>query len=163
MSTKNSGKFLLGSIITFVIVFGLVSVLLSTMLSVANSVVKPESMAAEDVVARIAPVAQVHVGEAPAAAPAPVATPAPAATASTGGNGEKVVKASCAVCHGTGMMSSPKLGDAEGWAPRIEKGIDTLYANAINGLNMMPARGGNGALSDDEVKAAVDHMVSLAK
>jgi cytochrome c5 len=61
------------------------------------------------------------------------------------------------------MMSSPKLGSAGDWAPRIEQGMDTLYKHAINGLNMMPARGGRPSLTDDEVKAAVDHMVSLVK
>ena len=39
-----------------------------------------------------------------------------------------------------------------------------MYANAINGFQgatgMMPGKGGNPALSDEEVKAAVDHMVS---
>lgn len=160
MSTQNSGKFFVGSIITFVIVFALVNVLLSAMQGVANSSVAPESMAAEDVVERIKPVAQVNVGEAPVvvAAAAPVADAAPA-----GGAGEKVVAQACALCHNTGMMSSPRLGNAEDWAPRIEKGIDVLYANALDGLNMMPARGGNPSLSDDDVKAAVDHMVSLAK
>jgi cytochrome c5 len=69
----------------------------------------------------------------------------------------------CSVCHGSGMMSSPKLGSAGDWAPRIEQGMDTLYKHAINGLNMMPARGGRPSLTDDEVKAAVDHMVSLVK
>ncbi|RLA11389.1 MAG: cytochrome c5 family protein, partial [Gammaproteobacteria bacterium] len=67
------------------------------------------------------------------------------------------------MCHSTGMMNSPKLGNATDWAPRIEKGMDTLYSNAINGLNMMPARGGNPNLSDDEVKAAVDYMLSEAQ
>lgn len=53
-----------------------------------------------------------------------------------------------------------KIGDADAWAPRIEKGMDKVYANAINGFNMMPARGGNAGLSDDDVKAAVDHMIA---
>ena len=42
-----------------------------------------------------------------------------------------------------------------------------LYEHALNGFfepvdTEMPARGGNAALSDDEVRAAVDYMVALA-
>jgi len=156
MSTQKSGKFFIGSIITFVIVFGLINVLLSSIQDVAKHVVTPESMTDEDIAARIKPIAQVYIGEAPVVV-------APVVEASSGNNGEKIVTQVCAMCHSTGMMSSPKLGDADGWAPRIEKGIDALYDNAINGINMMPAKGGNPALSDDEVKAAVDHMVALVK
>ncbi len=154
MSAQNTGKFFVGSIVIFVIVFGLINVLLSTMQDVAKNVVTPASMTDEDIAERIKPVAEVYVGE----APAPVATAAP--TSMTGG---EVVAQVCALCHSTGMMSSPKLGKASDWAPRIEKGIDVLYSNAINGLNMMPARGGRPDLSDDDVKAAVDHMLSQVK
>jgi len=154
MSAQNSGKFFVGSIVTFIIVFGLENVLLSTMQDVAKNVVTPASMTAEDIAERIKPVAEVYVGE----APAPVAAPAAASM-----SGEQVVTQVCLMCHGTGMMSSPKLGKASDWAPRMEKGVDTLYANAINGLNMMPARGGRPDLSDDDVKAAVDHMLSQVK
>lgn len=157
MASQNSGKFFVGSIVTFLIVFGVAKIILSTMQCIENKVVTPESMEAEDIVERIKPVAQVYIGEAPVVVAAPVSE-APAA-----GGGAQVVTQVCAMCHATGMMSSPKLGDADGWAPRIEKGIDTLYSNAINGLNMMPARGGNPSLSDDEVKSAVDHMLSLVK
>ena len=154
MSAQNTGKFFVGSIVTFIIVFGLINVLLSTMQDVAKNVVTPASMTDEDIAERIKPVAEVYIGE----APAPVATAAPASM--TGG---EVVAQVCALCHSTGMMSSPKLGKASDWAPRIEKGIDTLYSNAINGFNMMPARGGRPDLSDDDVKAAVDHMLSQVK
>jgi cytochrome c5 len=41
--------------------------------------------------------------------------------------------------------------------------MDTLYNNAIMGINAMPAQGGNSSLSDDEVKAAIDHMVALVQ
>lgn len=154
MSSQNSDKFFVGSIIVFLIVFGLENVLLSTMQSVAKSVVTPASMTAEDVTERIKPVADVYVGEAPA-----VVAAAPATSMS----GEEIVSQVCAMCHSTGMMSSPKLGKASDWAPRMEAGTEALYSNAINGLNMMPARGGRPDLSDDDVKAAVDHMLSLNK
>jgi len=154
MSSQKSGKFFVGSIITFIIVFGLENVLLSAMQSVAKNVVTPASMTAEDVAERIKPVAEVYVGE------APVVVAAPATSSMSGG---EVVAQVCAMCHSTGMMSSPKLGKASDWSPRIEKGVDSLYSNAINGFNMMPARGGRPDLSDDDVKAAVDHMLSQLK
>ena len=156
MDSQNSGKFFVGSIVTFIIVFGLIKVILSTMLDIEKKVVTPESMAADDVAERIKPVAEAYIGE------APVVVAAPVEVASVGG-GEKIVTQVCAMCHATGMMSSPKLGDADGWAPRLEQGIETVYSNAINGLNMMPARGGRPDLSDDDVKLAVDHMVSLVQ
>ena len=156
MDTQKSSKFFVGSIVIFLILFLLVKVILSTMLDMGNSAVAAESMAAEDVAERIKPVAQVYVGE------APVIEAAPAVEASSGG-GAQVVTQVCALCHSTGMMSSPKLGSADDWAPRIEKGIDVLYESAINGFNMMPARGGRPDLSDDDVKAAVDYMLSQAK
>jgi cytochrome c5 len=162
MASQNAGKFFIGSIIIFIIVFGLVNVILSTMQGVAKGTVAPESMTAEDVAERIKPVAEVNVGEPPVVEAAVVAA-APAGAGSADDAGAKVVKQTCALCHRTGMMSSPKLGDAAGWAPRIEQGMDKLYANAIDGFNMMPARGGNPDLSDDDIKAAVDHMVALTK
>jgi cytochrome c5 len=42
-----------------------------------------------------------------------------------------------------------------------------LYKHALEGFagakGVMPPRGGAAALTDDEVKAAVDHMVGLSK
>ncbi|MFT5259451.1 MAG: cytochrome c5 [Saprospiraceae bacterium] len=69
-------------------------------------------------------------------------------------------QASCFACHGTGAAGAPKLGDNAAWAPRIAKGEAVLLANAINGVGAMPAKGGNGSLSDDEIEAIVAHMVS---
>ncbi len=74
--------------------------------------------------------------------------------------GEEVYSSACAGCHSSGAMGAPRLGNAGDWAGRIDKGTDTLYSNAINGINAMPAKGGNASLSDDEVKAAVDHMLA---
>ena len=83
-------------------------------------------------------------------------------------DGEKVYKALCFSCHDMGIAGAPKLGDKTEWDPRIAKGMDALYTSALKGKNdvpgkVMPAKGGNPALSDDEVKASVDFMVSKAK
>ena len=106
---------------------------------------------------------------APVAAPAAPAPAAPAAAAPAAAapaaavDGEKVYKGICFSCHDVGVAGSPKLGDKAAWAPRIATGNDTLYGTAINGKNAMPAKGGNPALSDAEIKAAVDFMVSKSK
>ncbi|MCX4186684.1 c-type cytochrome [Methylophaga sp. OBS4] len=160
MNKNTSGKFFVGSIIAIVALFGLVLIILNNMQSLGKNAVEPESMDAEAVAERIKPVAEVNVGEPPV-----VEAPAAEETevASSGGRGEQIVNQVCATCHGSGLMQSPKLGNASDWAPRIEKGIETLYNNAINGFNMMPAKGGRADLSDDEVKAAVDYMIETAQ
>lgn len=75
-------------------------------------------------------------------------------------DGKTIYSAVCATCHGTGLVGSPKLGDAGAWGPRIAKGKETLYNHAINGFNAMPAKGGNTSLADEEVQNAVDYMIS---
>jgi cytochrome c5 len=134
------------------------------------------AMSAENVAKRIAPVARVVVDpNAPAPAPAPAAAPAagaaavpaipPAAakTADAGSAGKAVYDKVCAVCHGTGVAGAPKFGDKPAWSARLAQGKDALHANAIKGKGAMPPKGGNPALSDAEVSAAVDYMLSAAK
>lgn len=75
--------------------------------------------------------------------------------------GDQLYKAICATCHDAGLVGAPKIGTAD-WTPRIAKGKETLYNNAINGFNAMPARGG-ADISDDEVKNAVDYILSQSK
>ena len=97
------------------------------------------------------------------AAAAPVAGKAAAAPAAGKADGKKIFETTCIVCHGTGVAGAPKAGDKAAWAPRLKTGMDALYTSALNGKNAMPARGGNGALTDAEVKAAVDYLTGLAK
>ena len=88
------------------------------------------------------------------------ATPLYAAT------GEEVFNKTCKMCHGSGMMNAPKAGDVEAWKPRLAKGHEALYESAINGFRdkgVMPPKGGNSKLTDDEVKAAVDYMLGLVE
>lgn len=101
-------------------------------------------------------------------APAPeAAAPAPAPVVAENVLGKSIYNKTCALCHAAGVAGAPKPGDTADWGPRIEQGTDTLYLHALEGYTgakgMMPARGGNAALTDDEVKAAVDYMVGLSK
>lgn len=99
-----------------------------------------------------------------AAQPAPTAENKPVAEAqpvpSAGKSGEEVVKAVCSACHAVGALGSPKIGDKEAWAPRIAQGYETLIQHAVNGIRVMPAKGGNPALSDAEVARAVAYMAN---
>ncbi|TVP44778.1 MAG: cytochrome c5 family protein [Halomonas sp.] len=66
----------------------------------------------------------------------------------------------CAACHDNGVAGAPAMDDADAWSERLDKGTDELYANAINGIGAMPAKGGNPNLSDEEVMAIVDYMIA---
>ena len=82
--------------------------------------------------------------------------------------GRSVWLGSCKVCHATGLAGAPKIGYRAAWEDRIAQGKAMLYQHALNGFmgpagTEMPARGGNDALSDSEVKAAVDYMVAASQ
>ena len=104
-------------------------------------------------------------GAAPAAAPEQVAaaTPAAPAAAAKPMDGKTVFDTTCTACHSTGAAGAPKYGDKAAWAPRIAQGKPALYNSALHGKGVMPPKGGNAALSDDAVKAAVDYMAAAAK
>ena len=75
---------------------------------------------------------------------------------------DAIIKANCAMCHAGGLMGAPKIGDIALWAPRIAQGRDMLINNAIKGIRMMPAKGGNSRLTDEEVAAAVISMANAS-
>lgn len=111
---------------------------------------------------RIAPVGQVRVGE--SGTQVAVVTEEQSATAPAAGprSGEEVYGAACSACHMAGVAGAPKTGDKEAWGPRFEQGIDTLYASALNGKGAMPPKGGQAALSEEEVKGAVEYVLAQA-
>jgi cytochrome c5 len=86
--------------------------------------------------------------------------PEPVAAAQTG---PQVFNAACIACHGSGIGGAPTLADTANWAPRIEQGIETLRAHAIEGYTgaagYMPPKGARLDFSDQEVNAAVDYML----
>ena len=122
-----------------------------------------------------APAAPAPAPAAPAPAPeaAPAAAPAAPAAADTAAApaaapvadaalGKSIYGKTCALCHAAGVAGAPKPGNKADWGPRIAQGKETMYKHAIEGFTgakgMMPARGGNSKLTDEEVKAAVDFM-----
>ncbi len=76
--------------------------------------------------------------------------------------GKAVYDKACFACHKSGVMGAPKLGSKEDWASRVKQGRSTLLDHTLNGLNSMPARGGNPALSDADLGNAVAYMVKQA-
>jgi cytochrome c5 len=113
---------------------------------------------------RIKPVAQVNIASAETQRePVKNAAAAPPPRR----DGQQVYQSTCVACHDAGIAGAPKLGDKSQWAKHIPKGRDALYASALNGVQgsagAMPPKGGNPALSDAEVRAAVDYMVARSK
>ena len=82
-------------------------------------------------------------------------------------DGQQVYQASCVACHGAGIAGAPKVGDKGQWAARVSAGTEALYQGALIGkqspAGVMPAKGGNPSLSDQDVKAAVDFMLAQLK
>ena len=80
--------------------------------------------------------------------------------------GDQVYAQVCKTCHDAGLAGAPKFGDKAAWTSVIAQGEKTVVGHAINGFQgkrgVMPPKGGNPDLSDDEVRAAVVHMVNAA-
>lgn len=108
-----------------------------------------------------APVAPNDSGDTGDTGDAP-ASQAPAVASSA--DGAAIYAKACVTCHGAGLAGAPKLGDAADWGPRIAQGEALLLEHSIKGFTgkkgMMPPRGGFMNLSDEEMRAAVDYMVS---
>lgn len=72
---------------------------------------------------------------------------------------ENLYKTSCTFCHTSGAAGAPKTGDKAAWAPRMEKGMDTLVANTRKGIGAMPPMGMCNQCSDEDFKALIEYMI----
>ncbi len=131
-----------------------VAALSLTMLAPASVAADQSEDAIRD---RIKPVGNVYLaadleGIAPATAAADAAPGEPR-------DGATVYNTACSACHNTGAAGAPKKGDAAAWEPRIAQGDETLLSHAINGFNLMPAKGGCADCTDDEIAAAIEFML----
>jgi cytochrome c5 len=131
----------------------------------------PDPAAKQRVLDRIAPVGAVYAGATGAAAQAEALKAAAAAAASQvayGGttDGKTIYDNLCTGCHTSGAGGAPKL-DGAGMGGRAAKGLELLVKHAIEGYTgtagVMPAKGGNPALTDEQVKVTVEWMVAQSK
>lgn len=80
--------------------------------------------------------------------------------------GQGVYMNFCATCHDSGLAGAPKIGDKAAWTDRVSKGSAAVIENAIKGFQgnsgFMPAKGGNSALTDEEVSFAVLYMLEMS-
>lgn len=172
MSKEQDAQFFRNFVLVLVMlsVFGIVAAIMGRYFATGE---KRDVYVSDSLETRIAPVGEVNtdpnahlyaaipVGPAPTA---PTATAAPAEALTGEALGKHTFDTVCMACHATGVAGAPKFGNKDAWAPRIAKGIDTLHQHALQGFQgsagVMPPKGGNPALSDDAVKAAVDYMVA---
>jgi cytochrome c5 len=147
---------MIGALIALTVVLYIMAGAIGGKTKTAKTTIDNNSAVAE----RIKPVGEVTVAAAVANAIIPSANAA-------GADGKATYDTACFACHKDGVAGAPKLGDKAAWKDRIAQGNDTLYGHAIKGFQgkkgFMPAKGGNAALKDDAVKAAVDYMVSQSK
>lgn len=121
---------------------------------------------------RIAPAGAVYAGATGAAQQAASVAAAAAAAASQvayGGttDGAEIFGNLCTGCHTSGAGNAPTMDKAH-WTSRIAQGADTLHKHAIEGYTgpdggVMPPKGGNPALTDEQVIATVDWMLQNLK
>ncbi|MGB0134462.1 c-type cytochrome [Dokdonella sp.] len=158
-------------LITFLVVLCVLLIALGAYIYSDNpSPVNPGAAKVTD--QRIAPVGAVYAGDTGAAAIAAAAEAAKAAAASEvayGGtlDGSVIYGNLCHACHETGAGGSPTLADKAAWTSRIAQGEETLVKHAIEGYTgsagMMPAKGGNPALTDEQVTVTVEWMISQVR
>lgn len=121
---------------------------------------------------RLLPIGAVYAGDTGRAAIAAAELAAKAAATAVvayGGttDGKTIFGNLCHACHETGAGGAPMLTDKAHWAPRLAEGVDTLVKHATEGYTgsagMMPAKGGNPALTDEQVRATVEWMITQVK
>jgi cytochrome c5 len=146
----------------------IVGIILLVQLVVSRPAPDPNAMTDEAIAKRLQPVGRVEFGAAGAAAgskepAAPKSRAAAASAASQKPDGKKVYDSNCMACHATGVAGAPKLGDKAAWAPHLKQGMDALLQSALKGKGAMPPKGGNPSLSEAEVRAAIEFMISQSK
>ena len=160
---KTPGQLIVVVVLAFAVPIALIVMLTQLVTSGIDAGKSNPSMSSEAVARRLQPVGTVALDPNQPAQVAAAPTKPSAAAGAGSGNGKAIYDATCTVCHAAGVAGAPKTGNKEEWVPRLKSGMPALYASSMKGKNAMPPKGGNLALSDADVKAAVDYMVGLLK
>ena len=75
----------------------------------------------------------------------------------------EIYNRSCRSCHTVAATGSPLTGDKAAWAPRMEKGINTLLDNVVNGFGGMPPFGLCMDCDADQFEALILFMAGEAQ
>ncbi|HEV2219871.1 MAG TPA: c-type cytochrome [Casimicrobiaceae bacterium] len=139
-------------VITVLLAFAVPIALFGLLSQLMTSSTPPGHESEDAIAARIKPVGSIVMAE---------------ATGPKGNlTGVEVFAQVCKTCHETGLAGAPKAGDKAAWGPRIAQGEKLLLQHALAGFQgkagVMPAKGGNADLTDDEVHRAVVYMANLA-
>ncbi len=78
-------------------------------------------------------------------------------------SGKKIYQQVCSVCHDSGKLSAPKIGDVQAWAPYRRKNFDTLVKRTLRGSYRMPKRGGCSDCSTGELVAAIKYILEKSQ
>lgn len=70
----------------------------------------------------------------------------------------EIYEYSCYSCHANPQTGAPLTGDADAWAPRLDKGMDVLLDNTINGFEGMPPLGMCMDCNEDQFVALIQFM-----
>jgi len=86
-----------------------------------------------------------------------------AGDSTSGRSGEAVFEANCANCHTGGIggffSGAPDIDDQDDWEDRAPKGLDELTVNTITGTGDMEVRGECLECTDEDIRAAVEHIL----
>ena len=76
---------------------------------------------------------------------------------------EKIYQQFCANCHAKNPLipvGAPIVGNEADWKPRIKKGLPCLLNSTMNGIGIMPARGGCFECSDEQLTMIINYMTN---
>ncbi len=74
--------------------------------------------------------------------------------------GKQVYEQTCSICHDSGKMGAPRLGNRAGWLNRLKQhGIKRLYQRTTSGYNSMPKKGACDRCDEQQLLLAVNYML----